>query len=204
MRELIPTTISQLSVQELTNMLRDKGGFYSHALCSELKKNKVLHLLVMHPDDISKLNFLMGDSRQYFLDLDLDVIEMRALRTCLPDTFDLDKDGRKAEWRAGFISKLKQLVSRDNGDLVKGGWDAGAGKRVMVRLPALQVTVLSLFLSLVCLSISVSCLSICLPLLCLSVCLSLVFCFRGVSFSIIRLFFVVLPGCRTKKTCLFL
>lgn len=138
MRELIPSNISQLSVSDLTNILRDKGGFYSHGLCAELKKNKLLQLVVMHTDDIAKLNFLMGDSKQYFLDMDLDVVEMRAIRTCLPDVFELDKDGRKAEWRERFIAQLKQLVARENGDFVKGGWDSDAGKRVQVRLPALR------------------------------------------------------------------
>jgi hypothetical protein len=138
MRQIIPSNVCQLSVSELTNLLKDRGGFYSHALCSEIKKNKLLHLVIMHPEDISKLNFLMGDSRRYFLDLDLDVVEMRAIRACLPETFELDKDGRKAEWKEKFVVKLKQLVARESGDLVRGGWDAEAGKRVMVRLPALH------------------------------------------------------------------
>ena len=140
MREFIPPNISQLSVSDFTNVLSAKGGFYSHALCSELKKNKLLQLVVMHPEDISKLNFLVGNFRQYFLDLDLDIVEMRAIRACLPDSFDLDKDGRKAEWREHFIAQLKQLVARESGELVKGGWDPDAGKRVHVRLPALQAT----------------------------------------------------------------
>ena len=140
MRSLIPPNISKLSMSEFSNTLRDNGGFYSHALCSEIKKNKLLHLVVMHSEDIAKLNFLVGESRQYFMDLNLDIVEMRAIRACLPDVFELDKDGRKAEWKEQFMYKLKSLVSREGEEMVKGGWDAEAGRRVMVRQPSLQAT----------------------------------------------------------------
>ena len=48
---------------------------------------------------------------------------MRALACCLPDHFELDTDGRKAAWKARFMSRVKELVARQNGD-TKGGWDA--------------------------------------------------------------------------------
>eukprot|EP01035_Chromulina_nebulosa_P020909 gene20909-27101_t len=89
--------------------------------------------------DIALANFLTGDKKQYFENYEsLDINEMRAIAVCLPDKFELDNDGKKAEWRARFMTRVKQLVGQFNGDLVKGGWDRKHNRRSMVKLPPLK------------------------------------------------------------------
>lgn len=144
MRSLIPINIAQLSVADLLAEVAGKNSLYTHELAVEIKSNKLLHWLLMAPEDIAMTNFLSGEHRQYvhallfdvlssaeeqffnecryFVNLDgLDVVEMRALRMVLPDKFELDQDGAKAEWRERFIGRLKQLVSQQNEDFIKGG-----------------------------------------------------------------------------------
>jgi hypothetical protein len=121
MRSLIPVNIAQLSIADLLVEVKDKGALYTHELALEIKNNKLLHWLLMTPEDISMANFLSGEHRQYFVNLDgLDVVEMRALRMVLPDKFELDQDGQKAEWRERFVGRMKQLVSQQNEDYIKG------------------------------------------------------------------------------------
>lgn len=121
MRSLIPVNIAQLSITDLLKEVRDNGALYTHELAHEIKNNKLLHWLLMTPEDIAMTNFLSGEHRQYFVNLDgLDVFEMRALRMVLPDKFELDQDGQKAEWRERFVGRLKQLVSQQNEDYIKG------------------------------------------------------------------------------------
>lgn len=139
MRSLIPTNISELSITEFQELVKTKGNLYTPELASELKCNKLLHWVVTHPSDIAQMNFLNGEHRQYFVNLEaLDVVEMRAIRMVLPDKFELDSDGKKAEWRERFVARLKQLVSQEKEEYVKGGWDPESGKRIMVKLPALK------------------------------------------------------------------
>jgi hypothetical protein len=124
---------------ELTSPPISTRTLYTQELALEIKSNKLLHWLVTHSQDIAQMNFLMGEHRQYFVNLEgLDIIEMRALRMVLPDRFELDGDGKKAEWRERFITRLKQLVSQDRQEYVKGGWDPESGRRVMVQLPPLK------------------------------------------------------------------
>ena len=139
MRSLIPTRVSEMSLREIEEFVKANGGLYTPELIAEIKTNKLLHWLVCHTDDIALSNFLSGEHRQYFVNLEgLDVLELRALRLVLPDKFELDSDGAKAEWRERFVSRVKQLVAQENGDMIKGGWDADMGKRAMVRLPPLK------------------------------------------------------------------
>lgn len=139
MRSLIPKNIAQLSVSDVLKEAKERGALYTHELATEIKNNKLLHWLLMDPADIAMTNFLTGEHRQYFVNLDaLDVVELRALRMVLPEKFELDQDGQKAEWRERFIGRLKQLVSQQNEEYVKGGWDADCGKRSMVKLPELK------------------------------------------------------------------
>ena len=139
MRSLIPTNISEISISDLIEVVKSRNSLYTQELATELKSNKLLHWIVSHTQDIAQSNFLNGDHRQYFVNLEsLDITEMRAIRVVLPDKFELDGDNKKAEWRERFISRLKQLVSQDKEEFVKGGWDPESSQRIMVKLPALK------------------------------------------------------------------
>jgi hypothetical protein len=58
--------------------------------------------------------------------------------TVLPSKFELDADGKKNEWRNRFFARLKQLVSQQQKDKVKGAWDPVTRSRTMVELPPLK------------------------------------------------------------------
>ncbi len=136
MRSLIPTNIATLSVQEIMDLVKiqpEAPGYYPFELASELKNNKLLHWVVTHKDDISMSNFLLGEKKQFFENIEaLDLTEIRALVICLPDKFELDPDGKKMEWRQRLFARAKMLVSQSRGECVKGAWDDSIKARVMV------------------------------------------------------------------------
>jgi hypothetical protein len=63
MRKFIPTKVNEMSVLDILNAARDSGGMMSFELASEIKANRLLQWLVMHPDDIALTNFLAGDKK---------------------------------------------------------------------------------------------------------------------------------------------
>lgn len=139
MRSFVPVEVADMTVNDILASYKANGSMCTLELAQEIKTNKLLHWLVMHTEDIAWSNFLTGEHRQYFVNIDsLDIIEMRALRLCLPDKFELDNDGAKAEWRSRFISRLKQLSSQDKRECVKGPWDPECNKRAMIELPPLK------------------------------------------------------------------
>jgi hypothetical protein len=134
MRSYIPCNIADMTVRDLKEAFSQKGGLITPELASELKSNRLLHWLVMHPQDIANENFLNGEKKQYFLNLErLDVIELRAIVSVLPLKFELDGDGKKAEWRERFMTRAKQVISQQNGDYVKGSWNSVKATRSLVR-----------------------------------------------------------------------
>jgi hypothetical protein len=143
MRSFIPLNVAELSVNDIMQAARESGEqeptLYTLELATEIKQNKLLHWLVMHPDDIALDSFLTGERKAIFENVDaLDIIELRALAKVLPEKFENDKDGRKAEWRSRVMARVKQLVSQENGDFVKSGYDPTQRKRGMVKLPPLK------------------------------------------------------------------
>ncbi|RYH06033.1 hypothetical protein EON65_43385 [archaeon] len=92
MRTFIPVNIQDISVQDLMQQSRETGGLLSFELATEIKQNKLLHWIVTHPEDIAMANFLTGEHKAYFENIDtLDIIELRAIVAVLPDKFELDK-----------------------------------------------------------------------------------------------------------------
>jgi hypothetical protein len=135
----VPVNIADLSVGEIIEAAKAQGGLLSPELATELKQNKLMHWFVTHPDDIAMANFLTGEKKQYFENLEgLDITELRALSLCIPEKFELDGDGRKMEWRSRLVARAKLVVSQFNGDSVKGGWDGDINCRMMVALPPLK------------------------------------------------------------------
>ena len=133
MRSYIPLLIKNMSIDEIKNSVKEKNGLFTLELLNEIKSNKLLQWTVMHPYDISIDNFLMGENKQYFENFEkLDVVELRALISVIPLKFELDGDGKKADWRDRFMCRAKQIISQDNGDSVKGVWDPITNSRSMV------------------------------------------------------------------------
>ncbi|KAK3281164.1 hypothetical protein CYMTET_11029 [Cymbomonas tetramitiformis] len=102
MRSLVPVDITTVAdAAALQARALEKGVYYPLDLCHYLKMTKILHWVVMHPDDVAKANFLAGADAGIWRNLqDYDLFEMRALFANLPAKFELDGTGKKAEWRA--------------------------------------------------------------------------------------------------------
>lgn len=133
MRTFIPARIAEMSTDALKQEVAARDGLYSYELLAEIKKNKMLHWIVTHPDDIMFSNFLAGDMKQYFENLDqYDVTELRAVALCLPEKFELDGDGKKMEWRKRLMARVKALAAQENREMTQGGWDIALNKRAMV------------------------------------------------------------------------
>lgn len=139
MRSYMPVDLTELTTEQLQSQIQDKNyGVFSFELIHELKRNKFLHWIIMHPEDIMNANFLVGESKPFFENLELyDIVEMRALCLCIPKTFKIDFHGKKAEWKKRFMTRLKLLVSQEKGELIKGHYDLEKQERVMVPLPPL-------------------------------------------------------------------
>lgn len=138
-RSFIPLNISDLSVNDLIESTKEQGGLLTTELALEIKNNKLLHWVITHRDEISYANFLAGDKKHFFENIEgLDIVEIRAIVLCIPEKFELDVDGKKSEWRNRLMTRAKQMVSQFNGDFVKGGWDSNLHKRAMVKLPPLK------------------------------------------------------------------
>lgn len=80
-----------------------------------------------------------AESKPFFEGLEAyDVVELRALALCVraatspTGRFERDADGRKADWRARFMARVKLLVQQQQGRMVKGGWDLRKNDRAMV------------------------------------------------------------------------
>ena len=133
MRSYIPLLITEMNIDDIKESVKERNGLLTLELLNEIKSNKLLQWVVMHPTDISMENFLMGEKKQYFENFEkLDVIELRALISVIPRKFELDGDGKKADWRDRFMGRAKQIISQDVGDSVKGVWDPNIGSRSMV------------------------------------------------------------------------
>ncbi|RHY40968.1 hypothetical protein DYB38_005991 [Aphanomyces astaci] len=132
---LIPDTIASMSVEQLLDAAKAAGVLYTRDLANYLKQNKFLQWIVTHDRDKCRDNFITGEWAQCFANFEaFDVTEMRGLFVALPDNFEFDKDGRKAEWREAFVAHLKMLVQQQRGDCVKAGWDPVKGTRAEVKL----------------------------------------------------------------------
>ena len=133
MQSYMPSNICEMSVKDLCEAVKEKGGLITQELAAELKSNRLLQWVTMHPADIALENFLNGEKKQFFLNLErLDAVELRALSSVMPRKFELDGEGKKAEWRERFMTRAKQVIAQQCGDFVKGGWDDVKGCRATV------------------------------------------------------------------------
>jgi len=140
MRALIPLNISTLSIREMRSEVMQRGGFYPTSLIMYLKESKLLHWLTMHQSQIQRSNFLAGTDAHHFSSLErYDLIELRAIVAIVENIqFEFDHDGQKSAWRSIFLTHVKLLISKGNGETVRGGWDPVKGTRARVKLSPLD------------------------------------------------------------------
>jgi hypothetical protein len=139
MRSYLPLNVEAMSVNDLMTSYKQMGSLLTLELATELKNNRLLHFLVMHVDDMKIQNFLVGPAKQYFENLEaLDITELRAIISVLPEKFDFDQNGKKMEWRQRLFERVKLLSSKENGDEVKSAYDHTTNQRLLVKLPSLS------------------------------------------------------------------
>jgi hypothetical protein len=105
MRMLIPPDVTQTNV----NKMIDEG--VPKVIANRIWNKKALWLICMHADDIKRIHIV--DLKSKYNPQGLDIIEMRACFAALPVEFDLDSDGKKAEWRNNIRTKLEELTTKE-------------------------------------------------------------------------------------------
>jgi len=105
MRKLVPPDIRTASLADL----EEKG--LPQGLVRRLWTKKATWLVRFHPEDTAKLH--IADLLSKYNNQGLDIVEMRAVWASLPEEFDNDGDGKKAQWKANFRTKLMELVTKE-------------------------------------------------------------------------------------------
>lgn len=105
MRSLIPPNVGSTSVSQ---MMADG---VPKSIANRIWTKKSLWIINTHPDDTKKVH--IADLNTKYGNQGLDIIEMRAIWANLPEEFDNDGDGKKAQWRALFRQKLEELTVKE-------------------------------------------------------------------------------------------
>lgn len=108
MRELIPADVTSTNVQKMI----EEG--VPKTLANRIWSKKALWLICMHIDDIKRIHIV--DLKTKYNAQGMDIVELRALYHSLPVEFDLDGDGKKAEWRNNLRLKLEELTMKEDGN----------------------------------------------------------------------------------------
>merc|ERR1711871_625874 len=107
MRKMIPLNISQLSVAKAVAL-----GL-PETIAKRFWDKKTLWLIVMHSEDIQKIH--IADLRGKYQAMNLDIVEMRAVKYVLPDW---GSNNPKAEWLDDFNRKLNELAHYEDTDVI--------------------------------------------------------------------------------------
>ena len=107
MRELIPPDVKSTSQQKMLEEGLPKS------IVSRIWAKKALRLICTHKDDIKKLH--IAELNDKYTTQGLDIVELRAVFESLPQEFDLDSDGKKANWRNNIREKLLELSNKETG-----------------------------------------------------------------------------------------
>jgi len=118
MRGFVPPDIFSMSLPTLKAVTMPSGEPLPTAFAKRLWSKKILWLVRAHPDNIRKYH--IADLRGKYSFQGLDIVEMRAVALAIPDEFDNDGDGKKAEWRDMLIQKLKELCDKDAKNDLRG------------------------------------------------------------------------------------
>jgi hypothetical protein len=105
MRQLIPPDVRS---SEKSKIIAEG---IPETIAGRIWKTKALWLICMHPDDVKRIHIV--DLKTKYNPQGLDIIELRALFQSLPTEFELDGDGKKAEWRTNIRMKLEELVNKE-------------------------------------------------------------------------------------------
>mmetsp|Transcript_11369 Transcript_11369/g.15551 ORF Transcript_11369/g.15551 Transcript_11369/m.15551 type:complete len:584 (+) Transcript_11369:306-2057(+) len=105
MRKLVPPDIRSASLKDL----EEKG--LPQGVVRRLWTKKATWLCRFHPDDIAKLH--IADLLSKYNNQGLDIVEMRSCWASLPIEFENDGDGKKAQWKANFRTKLMELCTKE-------------------------------------------------------------------------------------------
>ncbi len=105
LRTFVPPDIVSSSVAKMTS----EG--VPRIVAQRIWKFKVLQWARWHPDDVKKVH--IADLQAKYSNQGLDVQEMRAVWAEMPEVFDLDSDGKKAQWRSFFSTKLRELTEKE-------------------------------------------------------------------------------------------
>ena len=81
------------------------------ALAKRVWEKKALWLVHMAPEQIAKTH--IADLSNKYQVQGLDLSELRAVYAALPNEFENDRNGAKAQWRAAARAKLEAMVKRD-------------------------------------------------------------------------------------------
>ena len=107
MRGLVPPNVRTVTMKDLTEKFN-----VPKALAKRIWDKKILWLLRTHPEETRKVH--IADLTSKFSNQGLDIIEMRAIWLALPDEFDNDGDGKKADWKFNFLQKLQELTGKED------------------------------------------------------------------------------------------
>lgn len=105
MRMIIPNDVTQTNV----NKMIEEG--VPKVIANRIWNKKALWLICMHADDIKRIHIV--DLKSKYNPQGLDIVEMRACFASLPVEFELDSDGKKAEWRNNIRTKLEELTTKE-------------------------------------------------------------------------------------------
>jgi hypothetical protein len=112
MKSFIPPDMANSSVSELIQRGVPKS------LATRIATTKCLWLVRMSPEDIAKFHEADLFGKYNTEGQNLDVVEMAAVFSVLPELFLNDSLGKKEAWRARMEDKLRRLISdQENGTL---------------------------------------------------------------------------------------
>ena len=133
-QSFLPSNYENLTPYEIVLECRANGGCITLRLAKELKRNKAIHWIRTHPDDVACDSFHIGEKKNFFANYrDLDLVELHALLHQFPEEFKHDPKGEKMKWMVEVSEHVMELTSRAMGDMVKGAYDPQLGCRGWIK-----------------------------------------------------------------------
>jgi len=105
MRGLIPPDVTSTTKSKMA----EEG--VPKSIATRIWTKKCLWVINTHPEDTKKVH--IADLQTKYGNQGLDIVEMRAIWANMPEEFDNDGDGKKAQWRALFRQKLEELTAKE-------------------------------------------------------------------------------------------